>query len=81
MEKNNFLLVSVKSKKSPAQSPGQVYVVSKEDISSFVQKVFDDETVLLIDSVETFVSDPLPGAPLAGDPLPGDVSLSADGTL
>jgi hypothetical protein len=59
MEKNKFLLVSVKSKKSPAQSQGQVYVVSKEDISSFVKKVLDDDSVLLIDSVETFVSDSL----------------------
>ena len=59
MEKNNFLLVSVKSKKSQAQSQGQVYVVSKEDISSFVKKILDDETILLIDSVETFVSDAL----------------------
>lgn len=59
MEKNNFLLVSVKSKTSPAQSQGQVYVVSKEDISSFVKKVLDDDSVLLIDSVETFVSNSL----------------------
>ncbi len=68
MRKNNFLLVSVKSKKSQAQSQGQVYVVSKEDISSFVQEVLDDDTILLIDSVETFVSDPLPSAkPLSVD--------------
>lgn len=59
MKKNNFLLVSVKSKKSPAQSQGQVYIVSKADISSFVKKVLDDDTILLIDSVETFVSDSL----------------------
>lgn len=59
MEKNKFLLVSVKSKKSQAQSQGQVYVVSKEDISSFMEKVLDDDTILLIDSVETFVSNPL----------------------
>lgn len=59
MKENNFLLVSVKSKKSQAQSQGQVYVVSKEDISSFVKKVLDDDTILLIDSVETFVSNPL----------------------
>lgn len=59
MKENNFLLVSVKSKKSQAQSQGQVYVVSKEDISSFVKKVLDEDTVLLIDSVETFVSAPL----------------------
>lgn len=59
MKENNFLLVSVKSKKSQAQSQGQVYVVSKEDLSSFVKKVLDDDTILLIDSVETFVSKPL----------------------
>lgn len=59
MKENNFLLVSVKSKKSQVQSQGQVYVVSKEDISSFVNKVLDDDTILLIDSVEAFVSKPL----------------------
>lgn len=59
MKENNFLLVSVKSKTSQAQSQGQVYVVSKDDISSFVKKVLDDDTILLIDSVETFVSKPL----------------------
>lgn len=57
MKENNFLLVSVKSKKSQAQNQGQVYVVSKEDISSFVKKVLDEDTILLIDSVETFVSE------------------------
>lgn len=59
MKENSFLLVSVKSKKSQVQSPDQVYVVSKEDISSFVKKVLDEDTILLIDSVETFVSKPL----------------------
>lgn len=59
MKENNFLLVSVKSKRPQAQNQGQVYVVSKEDISSFVKKVLDDDTVLLIDSVEAFVSEPL----------------------
>lgn len=59
MKENNFLLVSVKSKTSQAQNQGQVYVVSKEDISSFVKKVLDDDTILLIDSIETFVSNPL----------------------
>lgn len=59
MKENNFLLVSVKSKKSQAQSQGEVYVVSKEDISSFVKKVLDEDTILLIDSVTTFVSDSL----------------------
>lgn len=57
MKENNFLLVSVKSKTSQAQ--GQVYVVSKEDISSFVKRTLNEDTVLLIDSVETFVSKPL----------------------
>lgn len=59
MKENNFLLVSVKSKKSQSQNQGQVYVVSKEDVSSFVKKVLDEDTILLIDSVETFVSQPL----------------------
>lgn len=59
MKENNFLLVSVKSKKSQAQSQGQVYVVSKDDISSFVKKILDEDSILLIDSVETFVSEPL----------------------
>lgn len=59
MKENSFLLVSVKSKKSQSQNQGQVYVVSKEDISSFVKKVLDEDTILLIDSVETFVSQPL----------------------
>lgn len=59
MKENNFLLVSVKSKTSQVQNQGQVYVVSQEDISSFVKKVLDDDTILLIDSVETFVSCPL----------------------
>lgn len=59
MKENSFLLVSVKSKKSQSQNQGQVYVVSKEDISSFVKKVLDKDTILLIDSVESFVSQPL----------------------
>ena len=59
MKENNFLLVSVKSKTSQVQSQGQVYVVSKDDISSFVKKVLDEDTILLIDSVETFVFEPL----------------------
>ena len=59
MKENSFLLVSVKSKTSQGQNQGQVYVVSKEDIASFVKKVLNEDTVLLIDSVEAFVSDPL----------------------
>lgn len=56
MKENSFLLVSVKSKKAQSQTQGQVYVVSKEDVSSFIKKVLDEDTILLIDSVETFVS-------------------------
>lgn len=59
MKENNFLLVSVKSKKSQAPSQDQVFVVSKDDISSFIKKILDEDTILLIDSVETFVSKPL----------------------
>lgn len=59
MKENNFFLVSVKSKRSQVQSQGQVYVVSKEDLSSFVKKVLDEDSILLVDSVETFVPDPL----------------------
>lgn len=58
MKENNFLLVSVKSKKPQAQGQGQVYIVLKDDLSSFVKKILDEDSVLLIDSVETFVSDP-----------------------
>ena len=56
MKENNFLLVSVKSKKPQAQNQGQVYVVSQDYISSFVKKFLDEDTILLIDSVETFIS-------------------------
>ena len=59
MKENKICLVSVKSKKSQAQNQGQVYVVFKDDISSFVDKVLDEDVILLIDSVETFVSKPL----------------------
>ena len=47
-----FLLVSVKSKKS--QSEGQIYVVRREDILSFVEKNLSSGNVILIDSIETF---------------------------
>lgn len=60
MKENNFLLVSVKSKKSQAQNQGQVYVIFKEDILSFVKKVLDEDTILLIDSVEAFIPGNLP---------------------
>lgn len=55
MKDNNFLLVSVKPKNSQAQ--GQIYVVRKEDLSSFVDKNLGLDNVLLIDSIETFISE------------------------
>jgi hypothetical protein len=51
---NEFLLVSVKPKNS--QSQGQIYVVRREDISSFVEVQLSSDNVLLIDSIDTFVS-------------------------
>ena len=53
MKKNDFLLVSVKPKNS--QSQGQIYVVRKEDISSFIEMNLSLDNVLLIDSIDTFV--------------------------
>lgn len=51
---NEFVLVSVKSKNS--QSQGQIFVVRREDISSFVEAKLSSDNVLLIDSIDTFVS-------------------------
>lgn len=53
MKKNDFLLVSVKPKNS--QSQGQIYVVRREDISSFIEMNLSLDNVLLIDSIDTFV--------------------------
>lgn len=53
MKENGFLLVSVKPKNS--QSQGQIYVVRREDISSFVEMNLSLDKVLLIDSIDTFV--------------------------
>ena len=58
MKENKFLLVSVKSKSSQSQNQGQVYVVPQEDISLFIERILDEDSILLIDSVETFVSKP-----------------------
>lgn len=58
MKENKFFLISVKSKSSQSQNQGQVYVVSQEDISLFIEKILDEDSILLIDSVETFVSKP-----------------------
>ena len=51
---NEFVLVSVKPKNS--QSQGQIYVVRRKDISSFVEMNLSLDNVLLIDSIDTFVS-------------------------
>ena len=51
---NEFVLVSVKPKNS--QSQGQIFVVRKKDISSFVETKLSLDNVLLIDSIDTFVS-------------------------
>lgn len=58
MKESLFYLVSVKPKNS--QNQGHVYVIFKEDIASFVQETLDGENVLLIDSVDSFVSDDTP---------------------
>lgn len=47
-----FLLVSVKSKKNQAE--GRIYVVRREDISSFIEMHLSSDNVVLIDSIETF---------------------------
>lgn len=52
-KESEFLLVSVKPKNS--QSQGSIYVVRKEDLSSFVEMNLSLDNVLLIDSIETFI--------------------------
>ena len=49
---NDFLLVSVKSKASQSSS---VYVVKKDSIGDFIACKLTADTIVLIDSVETFV--------------------------
>lgn len=51
---NDFVLVSVKPKNS--QSQGRIFVVRRKDISSFVESQLSSDNVLLIDSIDTFVS-------------------------
>lgn len=53
MEK--FLLISVKPKNN--QSSGKIYVVSEDSIGEFIAKKLTPDTVVLIDSVDSFVSD------------------------
>lgn len=47
-----FLLVSVKSKK--VQSEGRIYIVRREDLPSFIKVNLTSDSVILVDSVETF---------------------------
>lgn len=47
-----FLLVSVKSKK--IQSEGRIYIVRREDLPSFIEVNLTSDSVILVDSVETF---------------------------
>lgn len=49
---NEFLLVSVKTKSNQSSS---VYVVEKDSIGAFVQSHLNSDTIILVDSVETFV--------------------------
>lgn len=49
---NEFVLVSVKPKNS--QSQGQIFVVRRKDISSFIETKLSLDNVLLIDSIDTF---------------------------
>lgn len=48
----DFLLVSVKSKSTNSSS---VLVVEKDSISEFILTHLNSDTVILIDSVDTFV--------------------------
>lgn len=51
-EENEFLLVSVKTKSNQSSS---VYVVEKDSIGAFIQSHLNSDTIILVDSVETFV--------------------------
>ncbi len=48
----DFLLVSVKTKSNQSSS---VYVVKKDSIESFIHSHLNSDTIILIDSVETFI--------------------------
>lgn len=52
-DESEFLLVSVKSKTSQSSS---VYVVERNSIGAFIASNLTSDTVILIDSVETFLS-------------------------
>ena len=51
-ENIDFLLVSVKTKSNQSSS---VYVVEKDSIESFIRSHLNLDTIILIDSVETFI--------------------------
>ena len=50
-----FLLVSLKEKSN--QSSNRVYVVSEGSIREFISKHLTSDTIILIDTVDTFISD------------------------
>lgn len=50
-KEREFLLVSVKTKSEQSSS---VYVVEKASIGVFIQSHLNSDTIILIDSVETF---------------------------
>lgn len=52
MEK--LLLVSLKDKNS--QTPGKVYAVKEDSIGEFIAKHLTSDVIILIDSVDSFVS-------------------------
>lgn len=52
--KTEFVLVSVKSKSN--QNSSNVYVVEKGFISDFISSKLTPDTIILIDSVDTFTS-------------------------
>lgn len=49
-----LLLVSLKDKNS--QTPGKVYSVEEASIGEFIAKHLSSDVVILIDSVEMFIS-------------------------
>lgn len=51
-KENEYFLVSVKRKSNQSSS---VYVVEKVSIGTFIQSYLNSDTIILVDSVETFV--------------------------
>lgn len=49
-----LLLVSLKDKNN--QAPGKVYAVEEDSIGEFVSKHLTPNVIILIDTVDTFVS-------------------------